>query len=98
MAFDKAAYQREYMKRKRESNAPLSNNARSNSADMLDKSTWEWDEHHIYQKCPHGARYCAKCGTVVTPQTFTPEQWSTANRAILAGIERTKKNGSTAAA
>lgn len=63
---------------------------------FADKSLWEWDEHHIYQKCPHGRRYCKACGTTVPPFTATPEQWTEAHRRILADIARQKENGRAA--
>lgn len=61
------------------------------------RADWPWDEHHIYQKCPHGMRYCLKCGTAkAAAPNPTPEQWSDAYRAILAGIERRKNRDKAA--
>ena len=59
---------------------------------VTNRDGWEWDEHHIYQKCPHGRRYCKACGTTVEPFVATPDQWSNAYRIMLASRERAKKS------
>lgn len=58
---------------------------------VTDRNGWEWDEHHVYQRCAHGCRYCLKCGTaVIRPANPTPDQWSLAHRMILQGQENAR--------
>lgn len=48
---------------------------------------WPWDEHHIYQLCPHSRRYCIECGTATSPKTYPADQWTEAHREIQAAAQ-----------